>query len=87
MTKPKISHYIDYLIEKEEILHFKDKASHKGSLLRGYLKPECKPFREMFQQKLKEFKIKYYYKDTLNRFSLYKVLNIILEKENKCKNI
>ena len=86
MTKPKISHYIDYLIEKEEILHLRDKASYKGrnytSLLGGYLIPECKPFREMFRQKLKEFQIKYYPK-----YHGYKVLNIILEKENKCKNI
>ncbi len=82
MTKPKISHYIDYLIEKEEILHLRDKASYKGrnytSLLGGYLIPECEPFREMFRQKLKEFQIKYYPK-----VNGYTVLNIILEKENK----
>ena len=82
MTKPKISHYIDYLIEKEEILHLRDKTSYKGrnytSLLGGYLIPECEPFREMFRQKLKEFQIKYYPK-----VNGYTVLNIILEKENK----
>ena len=82
MTKHKISYYIDYLIEKEEILHLRDKASYKGrnytSLLGGYLIPKCKPFREMFRQKLKEFQIKYYPK-----VNEYKVLNIILEKENK----
>jgi len=79
IKKPKISHYIDYLTEKEEILHLRDKASYKGrnytSLLGGYTIPECKPFREMFRKKLEEFKIKYQYKDTL-----YTVLNIIKDR-------
>ena len=82
VKKPKISNYIDYLIETEEILNLEDKASYKGknhnSLLGGYLIPECEPFREMFRQKLKEFQIKYYPK-----VNGYTVLNIILEKENK----
>jgi|LUMU01.1.fsa_nt_gb hypothetical protein len=79
IKKPEISHYIDYLTEKEEILNLQDKASYKGrnftSLLGGYLIPKCEPFREMFRQKLKEFQIKYQYKDTL-----YTLLNIIKER-------
>ena len=78
IKKPKISNYIDYLIETEEILKLMDKASYKGknhnSLLGGYLIPECKPYRELFFQQLKEFKIKYQYKG-----SLYRLLNIIKE--------
>ena len=53
IKKPEISHYIDYLTEKEEILNLQDKASYKGknytSLLGGYLIPKCEPFREMFR--------------------------------------
>lgn len=73
--------YIDYLIDIEEILKLKEKASYKGrhgnSLLGGYLVPQCKPYRELFFQKIKEFKIKYEYKE-----SLYELLNII-KKEYK----
>ena len=78
IKKPKISYYIDYLTEKEEILNLEDKSRYKGSLLGGYFMPKYKPFRELHLQKLKEFKIKYQYKG-----SLYRLSNIIKKRVKK----